>query len=500
FSAREPATYYEKKYKEQLKKCEHTEGKTAEEIEEEQETLERYKKKWDGYTALREERKIRFDKFEKFIDDNYKKTDVVYSARTFDDMDPGFDCYICVDDVIWSYDKGFGFDPGFLLDCRAMDGKGKIAYAASRGVPRELIPEQEEYFFKAVSDIGHIGVREWSLKKYIEKNLPGKRATVVLDAVLLLEAQDYEEFIVKPGEEGYVLLYYPMERPVSLFGFVEKYAKERGLTVIEVSHFPIPGGCMADFGVKSLYRYDMGPGEWLGYIKHAECVFTNSFHAICFSMLFHKNFFVGSRAGDKITNLLATFGLKGRVISVSPDRNEEIDYEPVDEILRRERKASADFILSAIQDVGKADGTEEELGSEGAMRQQEFLLVYRSMTERCGYMEPEVGEKISLHTLPSGYLEYMKGDAIAKNSGEEALLPGRFTRKNYRFRGWYIKAKVESRWYWVTREGSLVPAGDYDMKDNLDSILFSGGETVPYIPTPGIEKLAACAAWEKEKQ
>ena len=37
-------------------------------------------------------------------------------------------------------------------------------------------------------------------------------------------------------------------------------------------------------------EHDIGIEEWLGYIMYAECIFTNSFHGTCFSILFEKKF------------------------------------------------------------------------------------------------------------------------------------------------------------------------------------------------------------------
>ena len=76
-----------------------------------------------------------------------------------------------------------------------------------------------------------------------------------------------------------------------------------------------------------------GIEEWLGYIMHADCIFTNSFHACCFSVLFEKQLYVGTRNGDKVTHLLDMFGLSGRRINKESDiltvPLPDIDYDKI---------------------------------------------------------------------------------------------------------------------------------------------------------------------------
>lgn len=66
------------------------------------------------------EREVRYRRFEEFIEKYYKKTKKCYNAKVLDRKDMGFDCYICVTDVIWSIDPSAkDFDMGFLLNCKS---------------------------------------------------------------------------------------------------------------------------------------------------------------------------------------------------------------------------------------------------------------------------------------------------------------------------------------------------------------------------------------------
>ena len=83
FPAREPASYYEKKYNELLEK----EPQTEEGIRDREIKLRQYKFKWEGYAALHDERCERFDKFEDFVQTYYDKTDEAYDEVKLDLVD-----------------------------------------------------------------------------------------------------------------------------------------------------------------------------------------------------------------------------------------------------------------------------------------------------------------------------------------------------------------------------------------------------------------------------
>lgn len=305
-------------------------------------------KKWKN---LFYEREYRYDRFEEFIQKYYRKTDQCYTARILEQEDPGFDCYICATDVIWKYNPNNGFDRGFLLACKMLEGKKKIAYAASRGA-RGYTAEQAKEFFDYISDIDYISVREKSLKEYIEANseLP---VTHVLDPVFLHEKEFYYDLAVTPEKHGYVLLYTVMEKGRDLVKAATAFADARNLEIIELSE----NLGDADIPVEGHHKviYGIGIEEWLGYMKNAAYIFTNSFHACCFSVIYGVQFFAGARSGDKIDSVLEMFGLTdrrllGETAEAALDAP-DIDYKEIDELRHRYMEESAEFLLHAIHDL-----------------------------------------------------------------------------------------------------------------------------------------------------
>ena len=258
FDLRCPLKYYRRK----LRKKKREIALTEEEQEQKKQSLDNLREITNQWKALREEREVRYDKFQAFIDTHYLKTEEEYDSDLLEIKDPGFDCYICVTDVIWKTLPSYMYDRGFFLASKAMEGKAKISYAVSRGVPKPYTQEQKDLFFYYVNDIDDISVREKSLKDFLEENSP-KKAELVLDPVLLQDKAFWQRFSVKPEEQGYVLLYYVMEQAADTIKRAVEYAKKHDLPIVELSDRPIKGGRIKDEGVKHIAKYDIGMEEWL---------------------------------------------------------------------------------------------------------------------------------------------------------------------------------------------------------------------------------------------
>lgn len=312
--------------------------------------------KWKATLKLRKqlfyEREYRYNRFEEFVEKHYIKTEKCYDQKSLDIEDPGFDCYICATDVIWKCNPKTGFDRGYFLACKQMEGKKKIAYSASRGPSTgktQYTEKREKEFIDYISDFDYVSVREESLKKYIEGviNVP---VTRVLDPVFLLEREFYSGLAVRPKKKGYCLIYTVMENAAALVSLAVAFAANNGLDIIDISDRPTD--IKIPKGISYLYRYDLGIEDWLGYMENAGYIFTNSFHACCFSIIFQKQFYAGKRAGDKVDCILETFQLSWRRFGDTSTLDDlaapDIDYDTVNKLRCEYTKMSAQYILNAI--------------------------------------------------------------------------------------------------------------------------------------------------------
>lgn len=490
FNLRHPYDYY-------VEMCDNFVSKGREKTDPEE--WERISKLRESWGELYQERERRYDKFQRFIDTNYVKTEECYDSDLLEIKDPGFDCYICCTDVIWKKEPNAGFDRGFFLASKAMENKWKISYAASRGVYHSDTEEDEKTFLHYIEDIDAISVREESLRDYLKENIENE-VTMVVDPVLLLEKEFYDKLLIKPAEKNYLFLYYVMEKAKDTIEQAIKYAKAHSLKIVEITDRPLKNGRVKDYGedIEVIYNYDMGIEEWLGYIKYADCVFTNSFHCCCFSILFEKQFYAGYRHGDKVTHILEMFGLTDRRINKQSDilttSLPDIDYSKVKPLLEKKRKESADFVLSAIRYMEK---NERPLHNyEWWKRRIKYKVYYNSdkFPDVCaGTYEKSRGE---VHKLPSGSWEFWPKEYMV-NDGLSRFRRNEFARKGYLPADWRLRFKIDNRWFWYLEDGTFKLREEYNDRTDSPVKRFSAGDRIPYIPVTDISLMVADALWKE---
>ena len=253
------------------------------------------------------------------------------------------DALIAGSDQIWNPDITFGLLPAYFGAFENDKIKKRIAYGASLG--SHSLPEKYEAEFSELLDfVDCISVREKGTAEYI-RNRFHKKAVDVMDPVFLLDPRDWLGLESRPVQGDY-MLYYETEPNEDLRRIACRLAEEKGLSVIalayRVSKAPLPFHTV----------YSAGPAQFLGYIHLAKYVLTNSFHAVAFSLIFHKPFLVCNHrtVGARIEDLLLSMGVPERIASQNyiPDIDAEIDWMELDRRMLDKRKQSEDFLRAAL--------------------------------------------------------------------------------------------------------------------------------------------------------
>lgn len=287
----------------------------------------------------------RFKKFESFINTHIIKAERKYTQSTLNVAHLDYDCIICESDVIWA--PGFSgghFDRSFFLALDSMREMKRIAYAPSMS-NGDLTPEQEDELKDLLTYVDFISCRE-SYEKNILEKYTDKSVVHVLDPVMLLSESDYMPIIAgRLSDKKYILLYLPVDDNNKLRQCAISFAKKYDLDIIGIS---------TKLHARESERYRCigaaGIEEFLSGIKYAECVFTNSFHAICFSMIFNVEFYAFSRAyAGKVSDICTVFGLEDRFFA---DDNfverQKINYEKVNKKINSMRQKSVEWINKTI--------------------------------------------------------------------------------------------------------------------------------------------------------
>jgi hypothetical protein len=424
-------------------------------------------------------------------------------------IDPGFDCYMCVTDVIWQSIDKHVFDRGFMLGSKAFEDKEKISYAASRGASKDFDKQARKQFFEYLGNIDSISVREQDFAKYIEDN-SNLVVTTVLDPVLLHDRDFWQQVTVKPDVEKYLVLYYVMERSTDTIAKAVEYAKLHDLTIVEVSDRPLKYGKITDPDVKHISRYDVGMEEWLGYIENAECVFTNSFHGCCFAAVFETPLFVGKRNGQKVPNFLRTVGLSSRQFAPDVDvstLSTEVDFAPVREALTSQRKHSEEFLLTALQEAEARVRSKQESGtSEPGPERRKGDARRRAIKYPVRFHSGLAKKGVELHSagLPtheskrvgSGALEYSFPGARYANDGSNAVPDSAFIAPDKTFKGWTVRFRIDNHWFWCLDDGSIGWARQLGEELEGRKKVFKPGERIPHLPVNSVNVAVLVAQWD----
>lgn len=236
-----------------------------------------------------------------------------YSSDELQEVNGLYDCYICGSDQIWRPTFEENLVGIYWLD--VINGNCvKASYAASMGVdelPASLQSDASRY----LQSFDYISVREEKAKEYLTK-ITNKKIEVSIDPVFLLTRMEWEEIVRRPNiTESYIFVYM-IHGSKTLFESIAQYARLRKLKIVTFPYMAYYFR-MTELHFGDIRVFDADPSDFLGYIVGADCIFTDSFHATAFSIIFHKNFFVSSanvKAFSRISNLLSLSGLEDRCI------------------------------------------------------------------------------------------------------------------------------------------------------------------------------------------
>lgn len=244
--------------------------------------------------------------------------------------------FIVGSDQVWNYTYMKNLEKYFLPYAKY---EQTISYAASFGVST-VEEEYKEIVKNGLNNIKYLSIREEKGREII-KELTNREAEVLVDPTLLINRREWQNIEMKPRLlEGkkYILLYFLGEN--EYINQMKEIAKKYKLELIDITN------------VKQRKYYTFNPNEFIYLFNHAELIYTDSFHACVFSIIFNKPFFVFDRKqkdvksmNSRLDTLLKMFRQQKRKINRIED-NEEIfncNYINVEEILESERKRSKDF-------------------------------------------------------------------------------------------------------------------------------------------------------------
>lgn len=244
-------------------------------------------------------RKLAFDNFTK---KHLSLTSKYESYSNLCKNPPEADAYIVGSDQVWNNNPlNNGWDPAFFLQFGSNQTK-KISYAASFGSTIECPDLMKNW----ISSLDEVSIREKS-SLFLLENF--KNAEVVSDPVFLLSSDEWRERLaLKPTDKKYILIYDLSGNNSAMMNQAKKLAAELNLDIYNIVV------SKKRQGVKNLKN--LNPKDFVEYISNAEYVFSDSFHATAFSLIFKKKFFTyqfkNLKASRRMTDVLDKTGCINR--------------------------------------------------------------------------------------------------------------------------------------------------------------------------------------------
>lgn len=267
-----------------------------------------------------------------------------------------FDTFIVGSDQVWRLNAKARFLSAYYLPFLSGSEK-RIAYAVSFG----------QNFWEAKTNVcltdaarnevekfNSLSVRESSGVRICQE-IFGVEAEHVLDPTLLAGREYFDTVIgagydARDGDEN--IVYYKLDVDGD-FDQCLGYLSEKLMRPVKNIYY---SKIKRSLTGKQYIYFEVE--DWLREIRDAEFVITDSFHCICFCLLFEKQFvyFPNAERGlTRLESLLGLLGLKERIYYSLEDLQsrrgweDTINYNAVNKILAFERKKSALFLKNALE-------------------------------------------------------------------------------------------------------------------------------------------------------
>ena len=287
-------------------------------------------------------RKDQAARFRRFYKENYRISDqTYYGDAELRQKLPVYDVVISGSDQILNTtlsgcSESFYLTPWTEETC-------KISYASSLG-RTEISQDEYRLIRQELPKFRAVSARENSAAEIISAET-GIHVPVVVDPVFLLSKEQWEKKCRPISEKGSFVLVYAMEFSAVMEELIRRQ-QAAGKRVLLLcggkSAKKLPGEKLSD----------VGPGEFLSYIKQAELVITNSFHGSALSVIFGKSFYCASHAtrNARLESLLQN---AGQPESLLPVAECPVEALPVDSDLAMENllpmiAASKTYLTEAI--------------------------------------------------------------------------------------------------------------------------------------------------------
>lgn len=289
---------------------------------------------------------------------NFSKKYLVKSDKYLKDVEHlqkyarKYDIIIAGGDQVWNVrcpDGGKEFYLNFTHDVR------KIAFSPSLGGTNIFKAADDiDCYKKLVNEFEMLSVREPNGQKWLQE-LTGREVKIIADPTLMLTEEEWSEVFRIPKIKGEYIFCYAFYHNDS---YVNEYLKK----ISEKLNMPIVIMDTKSYVFYNLDKYGFvkhphtGPLAFLGLMKYASLVLTQSFHGTLFASLFNRKFWSYNIPAyfqtddDRAIAILNQMGIPSRYILIEDllkeDIMKDLDFSTINDNILRLRSDALDYIRS----------------------------------------------------------------------------------------------------------------------------------------------------------
>ena len=241
--------------------------------------------------------------------DEFAKKHISYSEKIYDknsdfsELDRKFDHFVVGSDQVWNpYCEGS--NEFYYLTFTSKEKRS--AYAPSiavEDIPDDLLDNYRLW----LSGFNRVSVREYAGQKLLLDKI-GVSSELVSDPVFLLNEHEWSSIAADvKSAKPYFVTYFLGKQDVKTKKKIRQLEKKTGMKHVDIYTRDNPRSRFA------------GPEEFLGLIKNAEFICTDSFHGTAFSIIFHTPMVIFERGAvhkmnSRIDNILQLASIEKRSV------------------------------------------------------------------------------------------------------------------------------------------------------------------------------------------
>lgn len=234
----------------------------------------------------------------------------------------------------------------------------RVAWAPSFGTS-DVAQYNKRMYKKYISQYEFLSVRETSGVQIVEE-LTGRHPKALTDPVFLLNREEWLEMVSDRQEENYILCFFLDALSSSTIDQIKCYAEKHKVKIFAF------GPWSDSYNKLDVKQIHGGPEMFVSLIANAKRVFTDSFHAVAFSLLLNTSFYVyrrnyahGIDQSSRVRNILEKVHMSD-LFEPQDVEEKTLDFSFANAVLACERDEMLNYLSDCIRSCSGGRHIERE--------------------------------------------------------------------------------------------------------------------------------------------